>query len=156
MQALHQALQKGHLVRVFLSVVVVILSLFVCLSAEAGKNYGNVAVARVVSVYDGDTFRADLEGYPAITGENIPIRIKGIDTPGMRDKRPEIKALARDAREFTKDMLESGNVIILRNIERGKYFRIVADVYVDGVSLSHGLLLLELAKPYDGGKKPVW
>lgn len=150
-----QAIQKRHFQRVC-SVVVVILSLFVCLLAEAGENYGNVAIARVVSVYDGDTFRADIEGYPAIIGGNIPIRIKGIDTPEIRDKRPEIKALARNARQFTKGMLESGKIIVLKNIERGKYFRIVADVYVDGVSLSDSLLLLELAKSYDGGKKPVW
>ncbi len=41
-------------------------------------------------------------------------------------------------------------------MQRGKYFRIVADVYVDGNSLADELLQAELAKPYDGGKKPKW
>jgi len=44
----------------------------------------------------------------------------------------------------------------LRNIDRGKYFRIVADVYIDGKSLAQMLLTKGLAKVYDGGKKSEW
>ena len=44
----------------------------------------------------------------------------------------------------------------LKNMKRGKYFRIIADVEVDGVDL--GSLLIEegLARPYSGGKRGEW
>ena len=117
-------------------------------------SYGNAQVSSVVSVYDGDTFRCHIEGYPPIIGSNISIRIAGIDTPEMRDK--ENKALAQKAREFTKDRLLSAETIKLRDLQRGKYFRLVADVYVDGVSLGELLLRHGLARCYDGGTKERW
>jgi endonuclease YncB( thermonuclease family) len=118
--------------------------------------YGDALVAEVTSIYDGDTFRCNLQGYPPIAGERIGIRINGIDTPEMRDNRPKIKALARKAKQYTVQRLRKGKQIILRNMQRGKYFRVVADVYVDGSSLGQELISAGLAKPYDGGKKPKW
>ena len=38
-------------------------------------------------------------------------------------------------------------------MERGKYFRIAADVYVDGESLGDMLIAAGVAVRYDGGKK---
>ena len=38
-------------------------------------------------------------------------------------------------------------------MERGKYFRIVADVYVDGENLAEALIDSGMAVKYDGGKK---
>jgi endonuclease YncB( thermonuclease family) len=124
--------------------------------AGSPKVYGDAVVAEVTSIYDGDTFRCNLEGYPPIAGEGISIRINGIDTPEMRDNRPKIKALARKAKQYTVQRLREGKQIILRNMQRGKYFRIVADVYVDDCSLGQELISAGLAKPYDGGKKPKW
>jgi len=49
-------------------------------------SYGNTSVIKVTSIYDGDTFRANIEGYPAIVGEHMSIRINGIDTPELRGK----------------------------------------------------------------------
>jgi micrococcal nuclease len=34
------------------------------------KSYGDVYVLEVISIYDGDTFRANLRSYPAIIGEH--------------------------------------------------------------------------------------
>lgn len=41
-------------------------------------------------------------------------------------------------------------------MKRGKYFRIVAEVRVDGQNLGQLLIEKGLAKPYDGGKKQKW
>ena len=41
----------------------------------------------------------------------------------------------------------------LREVERGKYFRLVAEVVADGENMSDLLLDLGLAWPYDGGKR---
>jgi endonuclease YncB( thermonuclease family) len=52
--------------------------------------------------------------------------------------------------------LREGKKIILKNMRRGKYFRIVADVIIDDVNLGDELLSQGLAQRYDGGKKPKW
>ena len=41
-------------------------------------------------------------------------------------------------------------------MRRGKYFRIVADVYVDDELFADILIDKKLAKPYDGGTRPTW
>ena len=51
------------------------------------------------------------------------------------------------------DILKDADQIVLRNMERGKYFRIAADVIVDGESLGSMLIDAEMAVRYDGGKK---
>lgn len=140
-----------------LLMVLILSNVFAVSWAEAGgRSYGDAVVERVTSIYDGDTFRCDIAGWPPIIGHRIGIRINGIDTPEMRDPRPEIRELARQAKMFTVGKLRSAKRIELRNMKRGKYFRIVADVYVDGVSLAEKLLRAGLAKPYNGGKKPKW
>jgi endonuclease YncB( thermonuclease family) len=47
-------------------------------------------------------------------------------------------------------------MIKLTNLQRGKYFRVVANVVVDGVSLERELLDNKLAYRYDGGTKLSW
>ena len=47
--------------------------------------------------------------------------------------------------------------IELRNPQRGKYFRIVSEVWIDGKSLADILKAKGLAKDYDGeGARPEW
>ena len=112
---------------------------------------------QIVEVYDGDTFKIDLEGIHPIFGDDIPIRVRGIDTPEIRGSSEQIKALAVEARELAKRILTNGQRIELRNPERGKYFRIVAEVWVDGKTLADQLKDKGLAKDYDGeGKRPEW
>jgi micrococcal nuclease len=41
-------------------------------------------------------------------------------------------------------------------MDRGKYFRILADVYVDGENLTDLLISAGHARPYDGGKREGW
>ena len=129
--------------------------LHITLYAEAisNKNYGSVVVSAITSIYDGDTFRANIQGYPEIMGYRIGIRVNGIDTPEMRGKCQKEKSLARKAKQFSVEKLRGAKKVVLRNMKRGKYFRIVADVYVDGKSLGGMLIDQELAVVYDGGKK---
>lgn len=132
-----------------------LFTLDLSLSAESisGKEYGSAFVSEVTSVYDGDTFRANLAGYPEIIGYRIGVRINGIDTPEMRAQCQKEKELARQAKELTVAQLRGAKKIELRKMKRGKYFRIVADVYVDGRNLGEMLIKSSLAVPYDGGHK---
>lgn len=100
----------------------------------AWENYGTLIVSRVRSVYDGDTFRVDIDGLPPLIGVDMPVRIAGIDCPEMRGKDAD-KEAAIAARDALRDLLDNADLIELRNVRRGKYFRIVADVFVDGVDV---------------------
>ena len=122
-------------------------------TALADKTYGSVTIAEVTSIYDGDIFRANIPEYPPIIGQHMGIRVNGVDTPEMRGQCEQEKVLARKAKQYTVTMLHSSKTIELRNMQRGKYFRIVADVYADGHSIGEGLVREGLAVVYDGGKK---
>ena len=112
---------------------------------------------QVVEVYDGDTFKIDLIGVHPLFGDDLPIRVKGIDTPELRGTTDEVKALAEQARELTENTLKGAKKIELRSPQRGKYFRIVAEVWVDGKALDSMLKEKGLAKDYDGeGERPKW
>jgi micrococcal nuclease len=107
-----------------------------------------VKVSRVVSVYDGDSFRCDVDSWPKLFGYHIPIRIRGIDCPEKRkiDGRPV--PLAVRAQEFTETALINASEIILEDVTRGKYFRLVANVLIDGRDLGQMLLSEGLAVRY--------
>ena len=125
-------------------------------SVQAAPEYGTVSVSRVISVYDGDTFRVDIDSFPPIVGKNIPIRLNGVDTPEIRGKCQYEKDLALKARDFVRNKLANAKEIKLTKLQRGKYFRVVADVMIDGVSLEQELLENKLAYKYTGGKKSSW
>jgi endonuclease YncB( thermonuclease family) len=103
-----------------------------------GVSFGSVTVSHIVSITDGDTFRVDIDHWPAIIGHSMPVRIADIDCPEMRG--PD-SLEARNARYFAKAKLQSARTVTLKNISRGKYFRIVAQVYVDSLVL--GQLLVD-------------
>jgi micrococcal nuclease len=130
--------------------------LFVGSLAQAAPQYGTVTVSKVISVYDGDTFRVNIESLPPIIGKNIPIRVNGVDTPEIRGKCQYEKNLALEARGFVRVKLVNAKEIKLTNLQRGKYFRVVANVLIDGISLEQELLDNKLAYEYGGDKKLSW
>jgi micrococcal nuclease len=125
-------------------------------SVQAAPEYGTVTVSKIISVYDGDTFRVDVDSLPPIVGKNIPIRLNGVDTPEIQGKCQYEKDLALKARDFVRNKLANAKEVKLTKLQRGKYFRVVADVMIDGVSLERELLENELAYKYTGGKKSSW
>ena len=55
-------------------------------------------VKEITSIYDADTFRVNIEGYPPIIGERIPVRVLGIDAPELRGKCESEKIKARESK----------------------------------------------------------
>ena len=84
------------------------------------------------------------------------MRVLGVDAPEIRGKCQSEKVKARLAKQFTVHALRSAKTIELRNIQRGKYFRILADVFVDGKNLADSLIKAGHARKYDGGKRLGW
>ena len=117
------------------------------------KSFGDYQGAIYLQNYDGDTIRFDLPKYPPIAGDDIRVRVNGIDTPEIKGKCEKESYDAKQAKEMVADILKDAEQIVLRNMERGKYFRIAADVIVDGESLGDMLVEAGMAVRYDGGKK---
>ncbi len=120
------------------------------------STYGGILIDEVTSIYDADTFRVNIKDWPAIIGRHVPIRVRGMDAPEIRGRCPAEKAAAQRAREETVNLLRNAGSIELRQLQRGKYFRILAEVYIDGQNLAETLISKKLARPYAGGKRQSW
>ena len=135
------------------NLVFLVLPFLTLPSCLLSKSFGNYQGAIYVRNYDGDTITFDLPGLHPIIGEKISIRVNGIDTPEIRGKCEKEKYDAKQAKEVVADILKDAEQIILKNMERGKYFRIAADVIVDGENLADVVIEAGVAVRYDGGKK---
>ena len=107
-----------------------------------------------VKNYDADTITFNIKGLHPIIGNKISIRVNGIDTPEMRGGSDCEKKRSIESKLMVQKMMKEAKQIDLLNISKGKYFRIVADVMVDGnVSVAKMLMDTGYAYPYDGGTK---
>jgi micrococcal nuclease len=124
-----------------MKIVVLLLPLLLCnvLHSHA-ESYGDYQGALYLKNYDGDTIRFNFPGYPPIAVKDIRVRANGIDTPEIKGKCKKEKYEARQTRDMVADILWGAEKITLRNIKRGKYFRIVSDIVVDGENLADVLI----------------
>ena len=119
-------------------------------NAPTPATFDNVSVA---SVYDGDTFKINLNCSLAVYCEKVPVRVLGIDTPEIKGQTEREKALAQEAKAFTKKFLEK-DPISLSNCSRDKYFRLLCDVTNgEGKNLAKELIKAKLGYTYWGGTK---
>ena len=130
--------------------------LLLSISSLAGVSYGTFTVSKVISVYDGDTFRVDIDELSPITCKNISIRVNGVDTPEIRGKCDSEKELAIEARDYVAELLDNADEILLVSTERGKYFRILAVVMIDGINLAELLIDNGFGYVYEGDTKKSW
>lgn len=107
----------------------------------------------IASVYDGDTFKINLNCSMAVYCEKVPVRVLGVDTPEIKGKTEREKKLAQQAKAFTKNFLAQGP-ISLSNCGRDKYFRLLCDVTNgQGKNLAQELIKAKLGYSYYGGTK---
>lgn len=119
-------------------------------SAQTPTGFDNVSIA---SVYDGDTFKINLNCSLSVYCEKVPVRVLGVDTPEIKGKTEREKQLAQQAKEFTKHFLDQGPISLSR-CGRDKYFRLLCDVTNgEGKNLAQELIKNKLGYAYDGGTK---
>jgi micrococcal nuclease len=84
-------------------------------------------MAKVVSVYDGDTIRVDLDLGFGIKLENQSIRFLGLDTPEVRgDERDE----GIPVRDYVREQILDKEVMLRTyKDKKGKYGRWLAEIY---------------------------
>ena len=103
--------------------------------------------------YDGDTCTFNIPNVHPLLGDKIGVRLARIDAPEVRTKCDAEKKEGYKARDALIERLSHVKVFDLREVERGKFFRLVAEVIADGENMSDWMLESGLALPYDGGKR---
>ena len=115
--------------------------------------------------YDGDSFRLTVRkkwdfGFDIhVTQEHkIATRIKGVDTPELRDKRPDWKAAGYLARDKAREWIANspGPIRFISMDKPDKYGRALGDL-VDGIGMTLSTYLIDnhLGVPYEGQNKSV-
>ena len=113
---------------------------------------------KLLRVVDGDTIDALIDvGFDIWVKKRI--RYMGIDTweSRTRDKAEKAKGLAATA--FTKKYLEMNDgKFTIQSYGKGKYGRVLAEIFIDGEETSLNKLLIENghAYIYEGGKKQIF
>ena len=133
-------------------------SLLLILLAFVFSEYANAESfkAKYIKNYDGDTITVKLDCNTPLFCNKMSIRVNGVDTPEIRANCPKEKRLAVKAKEFVKQNLNN-KLIELRNCKKGKYFRLICDVFYDyRTNLSSKLIINGYGRKYDGGKRKNW
>lgn len=118
--------------------------------------------ARLVSVVDGDTFRARLGVWFGQEVETL-VRLRRVDAPELAARCPSEARQAAAARDALAEMLGAGR-IVLSQVSGDKYFgRVVADVTVEAgdggfppVDAAALMRELGLVRAYDGRARGGW
>ena len=109
-----------------------------------------------ITVYDGDTIKCDIDLGFSIILRKQSVRSLGINCPEIRTKDEREKALAYEARDQLRHILEDAEVIALQSHGKGKFGRILGTLFADGKNVNDMMIDLGLARPYDGGKRSSW
>lgn len=112
-------------------------------------------VAEVVRVVDGDTVEVKAFPWPQ-QSMDVLVRLRGVDAPELHAPCASERDRAARAKGRLTAFLAGQAKVLLTHISGDKYFgRIVADLgRADGGDAASMLIVEDLARPYDGGKKP--
>ena len=104
--------------------------------------------ARVVSIYDGDSIRVDIDYGFSQWGMNTPLRLAGIDAPEIRGvERPD----GLTSRDWLVSQIPPGTWIVLKTIRdrTEKYGRYLALIQMpDGSILNETMVAEGFAEAY--------
>ena len=116
--------------------------------------------AKLLRVVDGDTADVMIDlGFN--TWVKARLRFKGVDTWEKRTRNLEEKAKGIEASKFTQKYMEmKDGKFVIQSYGKGKYGRILAEIFIDidGEETSLNKLLIENghAYVYQGGKKQIF
>ena len=107
--------------------------------------------AELSRVVDGDTADMDLDLGLRIWVLDERLRLYGIDAPETRTRNLDVKARGLRAKAWLAARLEGADRIIVQTIkdDEGKFGRLLAVVWADGVNVNDEMVALGLARQVD-------
>ena len=108
--------------------------------------------------YDGDTCYVNVWYLSNPSPKLEKIRLLNLDTPEIsKPKCAKEKELAYKARDFINNLIvNSKEIKIITNYDRGSYGRILADIEIDQLNVSELLIKNNLGVIYDKNNKKNW
>lgn len=109
----------------------------------------NVTVTKVV---DGDTVDVDIDLGFGMTYKKQRVRLMGIDTPESRTRDLVEKLFGKASKKHLKELLSGGGITLVSH-DKGKFGRILGELYVEGKSINQQMIDEYHAVDYAGGNK---
>ena len=112
----------------------------------------NAIVTRVV---DGDTIDVNIQlGFNVMLFKQR-VRLYGIDTPESRTRDKEEKVRGLLSKAYVQEKCPINSTIRLKSYDRGKFGRILGDIYElnSDISINQRMIEEGYAVPYTGGNK---
>ena len=88
----------------------------------------------VTRVVDGDTVDVDIDLGFGMVYKKQRVRLYGIDTPESRTKDLVEKKYGKAAKKFLQEKIERAEVVTLYSHDKGKFGRILGELFIDGSS----------------------
>ena len=107
-----------------------------------------------IKVVDGDTIDVDIDLGFGVWLRNQRVRLHGIDTPESRTKDLEEKKYGLAAKEFLTKWTGAGELTIkTHKDERGKFGRILGEIWAFKTNINDKMVYEHHAVPYNGQSK---
>lgn len=103
--------------------------------------------AHVKKVVDGDTIVVDIDLGFSISLNNQHLRLARINTPELKGSTKEAGEAAREA--LTAKLLDRSVRIKTHKVEKDKYGRVLAEVFIEDECVNDWLLTEGFAVPYE-------
>lgn len=113
----------------------------------------------VVKVVDGDTLDVDIDLGFGMSYKKQRVRMMGIDTPESRTRDKVEKLFGKASKKHLKKLLESAESISLISHDKGKFGRILGEIYIHNddaeVNVNQKMIDDCHAVPYTGENKDL-
>ena len=106
-----------------------------------------------ISVYDGDTIKCDIDLGFSIILKKQSVRSLGINCPEIRTKDERERALGYEARDQLRHILEEADVIALQSHGKGKFGRILGELWCFNTNVNEKMIEEHHAVRYTGQSK---
>lgn len=109
----------------------------------------------VVKVVDGDTIDVDIDLGFGMVYKKQRVRMVGIDTPESRTRNKVEKLFGKASKKHLKKLLEECESVSLVSHDKGKFGRILGELFIGGASYSVNQQQIDEhhAVPYFGQSK---
>lgn len=108
----------------------------------------DIARAHVLSVQDGDSFKAEITVWIDQTVVES-VRLRNVDTPELKGRCAAERWAAQIAKQYLANAIE-GKTVDLTQIGREKFGRVLSVVLIDGRDIGAEMVTKGMAREYDG------